>query len=136
MKVAKECGSSEQASSVQKVYDINDVMDENSKNVTDHEKYVMFKDHFRPGENNEFKKKTLKYGCYRLCKREHLSECFAYSPKNGGVYCIFCSLFLTADRKRSLGSFVINGYRRLHDIKEKNCRHAGNSYHQQAVFET
>ena len=93
-------------------------MDEKSKNVTDHEKYVIFKKHFRPGEKYEFKR-TLKHGCYRSCKREHLLECFVYSPKNDGVYCIFRCLFLTADRKRSLGSFVNYGYSEWHNIREK-----------------
>ena len=102
MKKKKECGSSEEASPAQKVYDIGDVMDEKSKNVTDHEKYVMFKNHFRLGEKYELKKP--------LKPLEHLSECFAYSPKNDGICCIFCCLFLTADRKRSLGSFVNYGY--------------------------
>ena len=60
-------------------------MDEKSKNVTDHEKYVMFKNRFRPGEKYEFKK-ALKHGCYRSWKKEHLSECFVHSPKNDGVY--------------------------------------------------
>ena len=69
------------------------------------------------------------------CKREHLSECFVYSPKNDGPYCIFCSLFLTAERKKSLGYFINYGYSQWHNIKEKESRHAGNSYHQQAVFE-
>ena len=105
-----------------------------SKNVTDHESHVMFKNHFRPGEKYEFKK-TLKHGCCRSCKREHLSECFVYSPKNDDPYCIFCSLFMTADRKKSLGSFINYGYSQSHNIKEKECRHAGNCYHQQAVFE-
>ena len=111
MKEAKECESSEEASSEQKVYGIGDVMDEKCKNVTDHEKYVMLKNHFQPGEKYEFKK-TLKRGCYRSCRREHLSECFVCSPKNDGVYCIFCSLLLTADRKRLLSSFV--NYRYSH----------------------
>ena len=75
MKEAKECASSGEASSAQEVCDIDEVMDEKSKNVTDHEKYVMFGKHFRPGEKYELKK-TLKNGCYRSCKREHLSECF------------------------------------------------------------
>ena len=108
MKEVKECGSSEESSSAQNVYDIGDIIVEKSKDITDHEKYVIFKNHFRPGEKYEFKK-TLKHGCYRSCKREHLSECFVYSPKKDGVYCIFCSLFLTADRKISLGSFVNYG---------------------------
>ena len=77
-------------------------------------------------------KKILKNVCYMSCKREHLSECFVCSPKNDGVYCIFCSLFLTADSKGSLGSFIIYGYGEWHNIKEKESRHAGNSYHQQA----
>ena len=54
MKEAKECGSSEEASSAQKVYEIGDVMDEKSKNVTDQKKYIMFKNHFRPGEKYVF----------------------------------------------------------------------------------
>ena len=94
----------------------------------------MFKSLFRTGEKYEFKK-TLKHSCHRSCKREHLSECLVYSPKNDGVYCIFCSLFLTADRKRSFGSFVNYGYRDWHNIKEKEFRHAGNSYLQQAFLE-
>ena len=44
-------------------------------------------------------------------------------------------MFLTADRKRSLGSFVNYGYSEWHNIKEKESRHAGNSYHQQTVLE-
>ena len=56
MKEAKEFGSSDEASSAQKVYDIGDVIDGKSKNVTDNEKYVMFKNHFRPGEKYEVKK--------------------------------------------------------------------------------
>ena len=80
-------------------------------------------------------KKTLKHGCYKSCRREHLSECFVYSHKKDVVYCIFCSLFLTADRKISLGSFVNYGHSEWHKIKEKQSRHAGNSYNQQAVIE-
>ena len=92
----------------------------------------MFKNYFRPGEKYEFKK-TLKHGCYRSCKREHVSKYFVYSPKNDGADYIFCSLFLTADMKRSLGSFVNYEYSEWHNIKEKESCHAGNSYHQQAV---
>ena len=38
-------------------------------------------------------------------------------------------------KNRSLGSFVNYGYSEWHNIKEKESRHAGNSYHQQAVLE-
>ena len=41
MKEVKECGSSEESSSAQNVYDIVDIMVEKSKDITDHEKYVM-----------------------------------------------------------------------------------------------
>ena len=61
MREKKECGSLEESSSAQKVYDIGDVMDERSQNVTDHEKYVMLKNHFQPGEKYE-SRKTLKHG--------------------------------------------------------------------------
>ena len=64
-----ECGSSEEVSSAQKVYDIGVVMTEKSNSVSDHKKYLMFKNHFRLGERYEFKK-ALKHGCYRSCKRK------------------------------------------------------------------
>ena len=37
------------------------------------------------------------------------------------------------DKRRSLRSFVNQGYKEWHNIKEKELRHSGNSYHQQAV---
>ena len=49
MKEVKECGSSEESSSAQNVYDIGDIMVEKPKDITDDKKYVMFKNHFRPG---------------------------------------------------------------------------------------
>ena len=54
MKEVKECGSSEESFSAPKVYDIVDIMVEKPKDITDHEKYLMFKNHFRPGEKYEF----------------------------------------------------------------------------------
>ena len=110
------------------------VKNEKSNNVTDHKKYLMFKNHLRLEEKYELKK-ALKHGCYRSCKSEKLSECFVYSPKNDDIYCIFCTLFLNADRKRSRSSFVNYGYSEWHNIKEKESRHVGSSYHQQAVLE-
>ena len=44
-------------------------------------------------------------------------------------------MFLIADRKISLGSFVNYGYSEWHNIREKEFCHAGNSYHKQAVLE-
>ena len=42
---------------------------------------------------------------------------------------------MTADSKRSRGSFVNYGYSECHYIKEKDSCHTGNRYHQQAVHE-
>ena len=56
MEELKECGSSEESSSAQNVYDIGDIIVEKSKDITDHEKYVIFKNHFRPGQKYKFKK--------------------------------------------------------------------------------
>ena len=37
------------------------------------------------------------------------------------------------DKRRSLGAFVNQGCKEWHNIKEKELRHSGNIYHQQAV---
>ena len=60
-------------------------------------------------------------------------DCFVYSSKEDSVFCIFCTLFLNDDKRRSFGAFVNQGYKEWHNIKEKELRHSGNSYHQQAV---
>ena len=113
-------------------YDIGDIRKEKLKILTDHEKYTILKIHFIPDEKYVFKK-TLKNGCNRSCKKDYLSDCFAYSSKEDSVFCIFCTLFLNDDKRRSLGAFVNQGYKEWHNIKEKELRHSGNSYHQQAV---
>lgn len=70
-----------------------------------------------------------------LLQKERLSDCFVYIPKKDGFFCIFCTWFLNADKRRSLGSFVNQGYREWHTIKEKESQHSGNNYHQQVVEE-
>ena len=113
-------------------YDIGDIPKEKLKILTDHEKYTILKNHFVPDEKYVFRK-TLKHGCNRSCKKDYLSDCFVYSSKEDSVFCIFCTLFLNDDKRRSLGAFVNQGYKEWHNIKEKELRHSGNSYHQQAV---
>ena len=71
MKEVKECGSSEECSSAQNVYDIGDIMVENPENIINHEKYVMFKKHFRPSEKYEFKKNT-KTGLLQVLQKRTL----------------------------------------------------------------
>ena len=40
---------------------------------------------------------------------------------------------MNEDKSRSLGAFVNQGYKEWHNIKEKELRHSGNSYHLQPV---
>lgn len=124
--------SSADFSLIQKICDIGRMMVGKSRVYTDHQKYIILRNHFLPGEKYEFKN-TLKHGCYRSCKKEHLLNCSVFSLKKDGVFCIFCALFLNADKRRSRGSFVNQGYREWH--KGKESRHSGNNYHQQAVEE-
>ena len=49
------------------------------------------------------------------------------------AFFFFSTLFLNDDKRRSLDAFVNQGYKEWHNIKEKELRHSGNSYHQQAV---
>ena len=113
-------------------YDIGDIPKEKRKILTDHEKYTILKNRFVPDKKYVFGK-TLKHGCNRSCKKDDLSDCFVYSSKEDSVFCIFCTLFLNDDKRRSPGAFVNQGYKEWHNIKEKELRHSGNSYHQQAV---
>lgn len=80
-----------------KIYDIGEVIEQTPKAFTEHEKYIILKNHFHPSEKYEFKK-TFNHGCYRSCKREHLSDCFVYSPQKDGVFCIYCVLFLSENK--------------------------------------
>ena len=91
-------------------YDIGDIPKEKLKILTDHEKYTILKNHFVPDEKYVFRK-TLKHGCNRSCKKVYLSDCFVYSSKEDSVFCIFCTLFLNDDKRRSLGAFVNQGYK-------------------------
>ena len=112
-------------------YDIGDIPKEKLKILTDHEKYTILKNHFVPDEKYVFRK-TSKHGYNRSCKKDYLPDCFVYSSKDS-AFCIFCTLFLNDDKRRSRGAFVNQGYKEWHNIKEKELRHSGNSYHQQAV---
>ena len=40
------CGSLEESSSAQNIYDIGGIIVEKSKDITDHEKYVIFENYF------------------------------------------------------------------------------------------
>ena len=113
-------------------YDFGDIPKEKLLTVADHEKNILVKNHFVPDEKYSFKK-SWKHGCNRACKKDYQSDCFVYSSKDDSVFCIYCALFLNDDRRRSLGVFVNQGYKEWHNIKEKESRHSGNSYHQQAV---
>lgn len=101
------------------------------KYLTDHEKYKILKNHFKPSLDYSFPKKFL-HSCNRMCKLEYLSECFVYSEQEDGVFCLYCALFVSDEKRLSLGGFVNKGYSQWHNIQEKKSRHQSNPYHEQA----
>ena len=129
LKGAEAVASSSDSLTIPNSYDIGDFPKEKLQILTDHEKYTILKNHFVPDEKYIFKK-TLKHGCNRSCKKNYLSDCFVYSSKKDSVFCIYCTLFLNDDKTSAL---VNQDYKEWHNIKEKELRHSGNSYHQQAA---
>ena len=53
-----------------------------------------------------------------------------YKESEDGVYCIYCSLFLTEDQCKSLKAFVNNDFSNWHQFLGKKARHETNSYHE------
>ena len=116
------------------IYDIGVLVSEKKREtLTQHDKYLIVKNRPAPGKNFEFPK-TLKHGCMRSCKKEHLSDCFVYSDREDSVYCLYCALFSPKCKGNDLKSFVNHGYREWHNILEKEKKHMNNVYHQEAVL--
>ena len=67
---------------------------------------------------------------------DYLSDNFVYSKNKDEVYCSYCVLFLTEEKRKSLKSFVNVGYSGWHNFIEKENKHLGNTYHSDAVQET
>ena len=99
--------------------------------LSDHEKYKILKNHFKPGVNFNFLKKLL-HACNRSCKTDYLTHEFVYSSSKDSVFCVYCTLFPDTQGKiRS--SFMDEGYLQWHNIIEKENRHRTNSYHHKAI---
>ena len=99
--------------------------------LSDHEKYKILKNHFKPGVNFNFLRKLL-HACNRSCKTDYLTHEFVYSSSKDSVFCVYCTLFPDTQGKiRS--SFMDEGYSQWHNIIEKENRHRTNSYHHKAI---
>ena len=100
-------------------YDIGQVANSVSlKSLTKSEKFKILKNHFKPTEQFNFPRKFLQ-GCSRDCKVEYLCDTFVYKESEDGVYCIYCSLFLTKDLCKSLKAFVNNGFSNWYQFFDK-----------------
>ena len=116
-------------------YDIGKIMQAikiEKTSLSDHEKYLISKNHFVPASNFEFPKSYL-HGCNRQCKNEFLSDSFVYSKVDDAVYCLYCSLFVPNEKRSTLGAFVTGGgFNQWHKIQERKMRHSTNAYHRHA----
>ena len=116
-------------------FDIGDILKDNSiNNLTDHQKYMIYKNHFVPYSSYSFPK-SFQHRCNRSCKPKYLSSSFVYSKKDDAVFYFYCSLFCNRDTRSQLSCFVNHGYSEWHNILEKQQGHVGNEYHSTAMSE-
>ena len=97
------------------------MMEEKSRVYTDHQKYIIQRNHFLPSQKYEFKKKHAETRVLTLLQKRALVRLLCLQPPKRWVFRTFCALFLNADKRRSL--------------EEKESRHSGNNYHQHAFEE-
>ena len=126
-------GSSSETFAPFKIYDLGEILSlrNPSSTLSDHEKYKILKNHFKPDVNLNFPKKIL-HNCNRSCKTDYRTHEFIYSSSKDSAFCVYCTLFPDIQVKvRS--SFMDKGYPQWHNIIEKENRHRTNSYHQKAI---
>ena len=129
------CQHPKQVIGPEQYFDIGDILKDNSiNNLTDHQKYMIYKNHFVPDSSYSFPK-SFQHGCNRLFKPNYLSSSFVYSKNDNAAFCLYCSLFCNRDTRSQLSSFVNQGYSEWHNILEKQQRHVGNEYHSTAMTE-
>ena len=88
-----------------------------SSTLSDHEKYRILKNYFKPDVNFSFPKKLL-HNCHGSCKTDYLTYEFVYSSSKYSVFCVHFTLFPDVQGKlRSL--FMDKGYSQCHNIIEK-----------------
>ena len=89
------------------------------------------KNRFAPEANFDFPK-TIKHGCNRSCKTVYFSISSSIVIKIMlPIVPIVC--YLSPDRRSILGGFVNCGYRKWHNIMEKEKNLSQNTYHLEAV---
>ena len=106
--------------------------DNNFDTLSQDDKDIVLKNRFVPEANFDFPK-TIKHTCNCSCKSAYISNSIIYSCQDNAVYCIYCVLFISKDRRNILSAFVNRGYREWHNIMEKEQKHSQNTYHQEAV---
>ena len=106
------------------------------RSLTDHEKYVLLKQHFIPTSSYKFPCRTINHqqrSCW-LCKYNGL----VYSESQDGGYCKFCVLFGKCESKvKKLGVLVTKPFTNFKKASEKLSDHFLNSgkakFHQSAM---
>ena len=114
-------GGKTEVSTEPELYDIGQISSsKNASNLSDHQKYLIFLNkHFHP---LKYPQKVL-HICNRGCKSDYPSDNFVYSKIKDEVHCIYCELFLTEEKRKSLKSFVNVGYSRWQNIIEEENKH-------------
>ncbi|XP_037534998.1 zinc finger MYM-type protein 1 [Nematolebias whitei] len=107
-------------------------IDEAINNMSPGDKYMMLKNHVKPGSDYIFPK-TYTGGCYRSFKLSWLQEFnwMVYSQNVDGVFCLGCSLFCT--NRSAKGSFVTRPFTAWQKKAEKCREHQSSKYHQEAL---
>ena len=83
-------GSSSETFAPFEIYDLGEILSSRnpSSTLSDHEKYKILKNHFKPDVNFNFPKKLL-HNCNRLCKIDYLTHAFAYSSSKDSVFRVY-----------------------------------------------
>ena len=88
------CQDPKQVIGPEQFFDIGDILKGNSiNNLTDHQKYMIYKNHFVRDSSYLFPK-SFQHECNRSCKPNYISSSFAYSKNDDAVFCLYCSLFV------------------------------------------
>ena len=70
-----------------------------------YQKYLTLQNHFQVDNSYAFLK-AIFHECQRSCKFESLYSSFVYNMSGDAAYCIVCAIFLSAEKQRTIGSFV------------------------------
>ena len=126
-------GSSSETFAPFEIFDLGQILSSRnpSSTLSDHEKYKILKNHFKPDVNFNFPNKLL-HNSNCSCKKDHVTHEFVYSSSKDSVFCVYCTLYPDIQRKLR-SSFMDKGYSQQHNINEKENHYRTNSYHQKAI---